>query len=201
MRILLSALLILISSAVFCQNSSLQADDRIGVLKTVDDDLLGYAFVAMNKNVIFTAADNISFEHQMVFVTNYGAHFSVKVVATDPVGNIGVLMSDRPISEKPYSINLNFDIQKNTPLQVMSMDKNESLFETTTVSGKSSKMEKSKEFKFVDIPFKTSSPLSGWPILNAFGEVIGLASSVNLNNGETAIVKASIMDGQMWKKM
>lgn len=201
MRYTLGIILILLSTSLFAQPTAQIADERVGQLKTIDGKMLGYAFVAMNKNVVFTAADNITFDQEMVYENPEGKTFKLRVVATDKVGNIGVLMSGTNIHDNPYALNLNYTISGDTELESFVSDDQSVKQSSLMVVAKNSKIEKSKEFKFVDVFIEGPVQFSGSPILNANGEVIGLVSSHRSNDDNTSVLTASIMDGQMWKKM
>ena len=67
--------------------------------------------------------------------------------------------------------------------------------------GKNSKIQKSKEFKFIELTSDNSIEYTGMPIINAYGEVIGLISNKTVDDSKQVILTGSIMDGQMWKKM
>ncbi|MEE9373811.1 MAG: hypothetical protein V3V00_12230, partial [Saprospiraceae bacterium] len=176
------------------------SDSRIGLLKTTSNKVLGYAFVAMNKNVVFTAAHNIIYDEHMLFEDAQGRQFSLRVVATDKVGDIGVLMTNDNIHDDPYNLNLNFSIDQETELFGFgSNDSSDSQMKfRASLSGKASKIQKNREYKSVNLNMKNAPVMSGMPVLNAYNEVIGLVTSSNNND---AIIKVSIMDGDMWKKM
>ena len=202
MRYTLSLILIFTASILFAQPSATKVDDRIGLIKTAQNKVLGYGFVAMNNNVIFTAADNITFDQEMIFEDSNGKIYSLRVVATDKVGNIGVLMSSEDISQKPFGLNLNYSIDSETELFSTSSEmNNDNAKSSLQLVGKNSKIQKSKEFKFIELTSDNSIEYTGMPIINAYGEVIGLISNKTVDDSKQVILTGSIMDGQMWKKM
>ena len=100
MRYTLVFSLILFYTQSYTQKVVINDLQQIGLIKTISDKILGYGFVAMNENVVFTAAHNISFEEQMIFQSSDGNVFPLNIVATDPTGDIGVLLASDPISTK-----------------------------------------------------------------------------------------------------
>ncbi|MDG2449386.1 MAG: hypothetical protein P8M34_07100 [Saprospiraceae bacterium] len=203
MRYALSILIIFTFLVANSQSKSTISDSRIGILKTQTNEILGYGFVAMNKNVVFTAAHNITFEQNMIFEDSKGNQHTMRVVATDNIGDIGVLMTNNDIHEDPFALNLNYTIGQETSLFGFGMDNssNSQVKQGVELKGKSSKIEKKKEFKSIDIVVNNAPQRAGMPLLNAYNEVVGIVIDSKLEKKGIHNCKVSILDSDMWKKM
>ena len=203
MRYTLSLVFIFMSSLLISQNIKVKTtNSQIGILKTETDKILGYAFVAMNENVVFTAAHNITYTEKMIFEDAQGNNYDLRVVATDKVGDIGVLMSSGSINDNPYALNLNYSIDQETELFGIELEGSKVKSKIKAdLKGKSSKIEKKKEFKSIELVMSDAPKMAGMPILNAYNEVIGIVTSTQTHDKGMKICKVSIMDSDMWKKM
>ena len=203
MRYALSILLIFGFLVINAQSKEVISDNRIGILKTTSNEVLGYAFVAMNKNVVFTAAHNITFNDNMVFEDSQGKQHPMRVVATDKIGDIGVLMTNNPINDNPFALNLNYAIDQETSLFGFGKDdsSDSQVKQGIELTGKSSKIEKKKEFKSIEILLSNAPRKAGMPLLNKNDEVVGIIIDSKQGKNGMQLCKVSIMDSDMWKKM
>jgi len=179
---------------------------KLGIIKTASNKTLGHGFVAMNENVVFTAAHIITYDEDIFFEDINGKSFPLKVVATDPIGDIGVLMTTEPISNNPYVLNLNYNINIETEIYSLANGAKEMGIQEAILKEKTTQIQKNKEFKSLEVAIDGSKGHIGSPILNNNSEVIGIiidntAQKSNKNSKGTSICKVTLLDGDLWKKM